>query len=210
MRNNNRAIRPLITFCLVLPLLLFISLAQAAQIEKLLEQAEKGSAKSQTELGFVYELWKGVPEDPQKAATWYRKAAEQGYAQAQTNLGSFYESGVSGSEIVLDRATGLIWQKGYETNKTWLEALATCEESSHGGQTDWRLPNFFELMSLANPGRTAPASDFPGSATEEIWSSTSNPNYVAKAFRLDFRSGYGYYNPLKSTALDARCVRGGP
>ena len=48
--------------------------------------AEKGDGKAQTNLGWIYEKGKGVTQDNQKAAKWYRLAAEQGFALAQFNL----------------------------------------------------------------------------------------------------------------------------
>ena len=57
--------------------------------------AEKqGCALGQNSLGVVYYNGKGVEEDNEKAATWYRKAAEQGFATGQFNLGTMYEKGL--------------------------------------------------------------------------------------------------------------------
>ena len=108
MPSKKQTFQLLFTFCFALPLLCLVSIAQAAQIEKLLEQAEKGSVKAQTELGLVYELGKGIQKDPQKGAFWYRKAAEQGYARAQTNLGILYETGVG---VSADFGEARIWYK---------------------------------------------------------------------------------------------------
>ncbi len=55
--------------------------------------AEKGDARAQSNLGFIYEMGVGVPQDYAEAVKWYRKAANQGYAPAQSNLGSMYEKG---------------------------------------------------------------------------------------------------------------------
>ena len=60
MPSNKQTFQPLFTFWLALLLLFIVSIAQAAQVDKLLEQAEKGSAKAQTDLGVVYKLGKGV------------------------------------------------------------------------------------------------------------------------------------------------------
>ncbi len=55
--------------------------------------AERGDAKAQDSLGFMYEKGQGVPQDHAEAAKWYRKAAEQGFASAQNSLGVMYEKG---------------------------------------------------------------------------------------------------------------------
>ena len=112
MHNKNLALGPLFTFCFALAILYLAPPTQAAQIDKLIEQAEKNSVKAQTELGWVYEQGKGIQKDPQKAAFWYRKAAEQGYARAQTNLGNLYENGVG---VSVDYIEALNWyQKAAE------------------------------------------------------------------------------------------------
>lgn len=51
------------------------------------EGANEGSAESQYNLGQMYELGYGVPQDYKAAAEWYRKAGKQGYAKAFFNLG---------------------------------------------------------------------------------------------------------------------------
>ena len=55
--------------------------------------AEGGNARAQTNLGFMYEYGRGVPQDDAEAVKWYRLAAEQGDAHAQANLGIMYEYG---------------------------------------------------------------------------------------------------------------------
>ena len=55
--------------------------------------AEQGDARSQRNLGFMYENGRGVPKNYKLAVNWYRKAAEQGHARAQFNLGVMYSNG---------------------------------------------------------------------------------------------------------------------
>jgi TPR repeat protein len=55
--------------------------------------AEKGDAKSQHNLGVMYDYGRGVPQNYTEAMKWYRKAAEQGLPDAQHNLGVMYEKG---------------------------------------------------------------------------------------------------------------------
>ena len=56
-------------------------------------QAEQGNADAQFNLGFMYEYGKGVPQDYQQAAKWYKLAANQGHAYGQYNLGLMYVQG---------------------------------------------------------------------------------------------------------------------
>ena len=55
--------------------------------------AEKGNARSQHNLGVMYDYGRGAPQDDTEAWKWYRKAAEQGLPDAQHNLGLMYEKG---------------------------------------------------------------------------------------------------------------------
>ena len=55
--------------------------------------AEKGDALAQSDLGDVYRLGKGVPQDYVEAMKWYRKAAEQGSEYSQNILGAMYGHG---------------------------------------------------------------------------------------------------------------------
>ena len=49
--------------------------------------AEKGYAKAQNDLGYMYAGGRGVPQDWDKSFHWYLLAANQGYAPAQHNVG---------------------------------------------------------------------------------------------------------------------------
>ena len=55
--------------------------------------AEKGDAEAQYSLGLLYERGRGVPQDYQEAAKWFRLAAEQGDAKAQVEMGRLYADG---------------------------------------------------------------------------------------------------------------------
>jgi TPR repeat protein len=55
--------------------------------------AERGFAEAQNNLGLMYVLGRGVPQDDSTAVKWFRKAAEQGYAPAQNNLGEMRRQG---------------------------------------------------------------------------------------------------------------------
>ncbi len=65
----------------------------ATALELFRPLAEQGHAKAQFNLGVMYTLGEGVPQDDKEAVRWYRLAAEQGVARAQYNLGSMYGMG---------------------------------------------------------------------------------------------------------------------
>ncbi len=55
--------------------------------------AREGDVRAQSNLGYLYEKGKGVPQDHVEAVSWYRKAADNGDAKAQFNLAIMYING---------------------------------------------------------------------------------------------------------------------
>jgi TPR repeat protein len=68
--------------------------------------AQQGDARAQFDLGSMYDLGNGVPQDFKEAMKWYRLAAAQGDSQAQTNLGLMY---VQGNGVPQDFAQAMKW-----------------------------------------------------------------------------------------------------
>ncbi|NQV81053.1 MAG: SEL1-like repeat protein [Alphaproteobacteria bacterium] len=58
-----------------------------------LPMARAGNAAAQRNIGQLYRLGLGVPQDLRVAANWYRLAADQGLSRAQANLGVMYLRG---------------------------------------------------------------------------------------------------------------------
>ncbi len=65
----------------------------ATALQEFKPLAERGDARAQASLGFMYLFGRGVPQNHAEAAKWFRKAAEQGFAGAQYNLGFMYDRG---------------------------------------------------------------------------------------------------------------------
>ena len=55
--------------------------------------ADKGNARAQANLGWMFYNGRGVPKDYDSAVQWYRKSAEQGNAIGQFNLAVVYANG---------------------------------------------------------------------------------------------------------------------
>jgi hypothetical protein len=55
--------------------------------------ADRGDARAQTYLGYMYGTGRGVPQNYIEAARWYRRASEQGNPTAQYMLGLMYDKG---------------------------------------------------------------------------------------------------------------------
>ena len=108
----------------------------------------------------------------------------------QTGDDGYYEKGAAwpsprftiqaNTNCVMDNLTGLIWARRVGMQVTgWSNAIVFCEALDYGGQTDWRLPNRRELMSVMDDGQEDPAlpAGHPFSidpmASLLYWSSTS-------------------------------------
>jgi hypothetical protein len=121
--------------------------------------------------------------------------------------GVFSSQTISGSVVVTDSTTGLMWQKEYATGKTWQQALKYCEDSTYAGYSDWRLPNKNELASLLDPGKSsAPYSNFPDMPSNYFWSSSTLVLYTNSAWRVYFDNGHVSSN-FKTDNDGVRCVR---
>ena len=57
------------------------------------QDAEQGNMVAQFFLGTMYDNGRGVKQDFQLAALWYKRSAEQGWGKAQHNLGVLYDTG---------------------------------------------------------------------------------------------------------------------
>jgi hypothetical protein len=116
-----------------------------------------------------------------------------------------------GGQVVVDEATGLVWQAEYAESLSWKEALEYCESRPHCGYRDWRLPNINELRSLVDVEVHDPASRFPDMPSDWFWSSSSCLEEAA--WCVQFESGvinHPFKKYMKDYPRNARCVRGGP
>ncbi len=124
----------------------------------------------------------------------------------------FVSTGGTGEQVVMDRATGLLWQKSYVDSSSemdWKAALAHCGSSTYGGHNDWRLPDINELFSLVNVGIRAPASEFPGMPSLVFASSTTVVGLPSSAWVVNLSDGSTNGADKSSTNFAVRCVRCG-
>ena len=63
------------------------------EFDRIKRLAKGGDKSAQDNLGVMYSIGDGVPQDYKEAAKWFTKAAEQGYANAQYSLGVMYRDG---------------------------------------------------------------------------------------------------------------------
>lgn len=120
-------------------------------------------------------------------------------------------------EAVLDRETQLIWERTPSPTETrWGNAALLCAMRSAGGQRGWRLPTFFELMTLVDPAGYGAANrpllpvgnPFTGIGGQAYWSSNTQTTEPTKAYAVDFVIG-DVAAKHKHSAHRIWCVRGG-
>jgi TPR repeat protein len=66
---------------------------QGLTVNRVRPLAERGNARAQAQLGFLYEHGRGLPQDHVAAVYWYARAADQGHPTAQYLLGLMYDKG---------------------------------------------------------------------------------------------------------------------
>ena len=95
-------------------------------------------------------------------------------------------------EAVLDRETGLVWQRDTDdTGYNWDSAQNICYQIEIGGRMGWRLPTIDELATLIDRTQSNPALPEGHLFTNVkgfYWSSTAYVG-VAGAFRVELDQG---------------------
>ena len=113
---------------------------------------------------------------------------------------------------VVDRQQGLMWQDNNEVanlEHTWKSAVQYCHNLSLGGYTDWKLPNYEELLSIVDYNRYDPAivKTFMNVGTSSnYWTETKHIEQFSSAWIVYFYNGYTYIDDMK-TENHVRCVR---
>jgi len=125
--------------------------------------------------------------------------------------------------MIKDNVTGLIWEVKTDDDSvhdkynrySWQDAqdvfISELNNKNFGGNSDWRLPNIFELTSITNLSKIVPAINeqyFKNYMSDFYWSSTTNANYTGNAWGVHFHYGNDFNNS-KSSAYYVRAVRSG-
>ena len=119
-------------------------------------------------------------------------------------------------QTVKDKTNGLEWQDTDTSNLSltrWIDAISYCENLTLGGYSDWRLPNYNELLSIVNYQKNTPAinSAFQNVKSKPyITSTTDATTYNDGIWYVHFDNGST--NPFgrtqQSSDINIRCVRG--
>lgn len=121
-----------------------------------------------------------------------------------------------GGAAVLDRETGLVWEKlPSPNNKKWEDARSYCNNLSVGNRMGWRLPTVQELTSLVDPSVSVSAQPklplghpFSNVQSNLYWSGITDSLSTSLVWYVDFGNGRVAIGP-KSFYGSVWCVRGG-
>jgi len=117
------------------------------------------------------------------------------------------------SAAVLDRETGLVWEKSPSPDaQSWADARSACINKNVGGRRGWRLPSIQELTSLIDPSAQFPAlpvgHPFANISLFAYWSASTDPDAPVVAWLVSLGSGVADTGG-KATSNHTWCVRGG-
>ena len=128
------------TFYLLIIFMVVMSIIEASKknerISNLVSDAEQGNADVQYNLGLMYRVGAGIPQNYKEAVKWFRKAAEQGYAKAQHNLGMMYSEGEG---VTHDYVIAYAWvnlaatkNRGHAEDRDIISSKMTKEQIAEG------------------------------------------------------------------------------
>jgi hypothetical protein len=123
-----------------------------------------------------------------------------------------------GSAAVLDKETGLVWERipSPTNNFLWFAARDRCLALTTGTRKGWRLPSIDELTSLLDTTQVGPAlpAGHPFVLALPIvnvhWSATTNAADATQAWFANLHNGEVLdFAPKVGGAGNVWCVRGG-
>ena len=119
-------------------------------------------------------------------------------------------------DAVLDKETGLVWERWPETGITqWSGAIFDCIDKTVGGRKGWRLPSVHELQSLVDPSVAArgltlpPGHPFLNVQSVHYWSASTRAEFPSGAWTVFFGSGIVGSSDKTTDHNHTWCVRGG-
>jgi len=138
---------------------------------------------------------------------------DNSWNKAVSGFANDYESRtISGEQVVVDKASGLMWQRGgstksmtYADAQTFIRQLNT---NRFAGFSDWRLPTLEEAMSLME--RSELNGDLyidPKFDKTQRWIWTDDKQSAGVAWVALFDLGYCGYNDVASNFSYVRAVR---
>jgi hypothetical protein len=116
-------------------------------------------------------------------------------------------------EAVLDKETGLVWEKTAVLGGTWRSALRFCALRNTGGRMGWRLPALEELLTLVDPDETTPAlpagAPFQNVLSTHFWTANDEEGDATLAVTVSLDIFALSSASKTSVSRKVLCVRGG-
>jgi len=110
---------------------------------------------------------------------------------------------------VLDRETGLVWQRTANPAAVpWLTAITTCATAATGGRLGWRVPTEEELRTVMQIALD-PAAPFTVNAFGGYWTGRTVDGSTTDAFSILAQGAGNRTVSPKTASLRYWCVRGG-
>ena len=120
------------------------------------------------------------------------------------------------SEAVLDRETGLVWEKSpAKDSMDWAAAQEHCLNRTAATRKGWRIPSVHELASLVDPSIAPPGPTlrdghpFTNVQASRYWGAPPNAQYEAPPWFVFFSDGRTKIADQKIGKGLAWCVRNG-
>lgn len=146
---------------------------------------------------------------------YYHKGWWQNRSYADNKL-RFIAKTIDGDDVVIDRATGLMWaadgnEAGCMNGNTasWSVVIVYPDDFIFAEFRDWRVPNVNELASIIDYSHyQTPWYEtlFPNTKDAKYWTATSGGYLGTNGWIVDFFDGTTYLK-TKSDTWYLRCVR---
>jgi hypothetical protein len=162
-------------------------------------------------------IWQITQDGTAKSVKWVDYGDNPRFAIYDTNGDSTADPVTWVDDAVLDKETGLVWERSPDTTmRDWYSAKSQCYRSKLANRKGCRLPTVEELASLVDDTQTYPALPLghPFNVQSGIyWSSTTYASYATiplppSAWHVGFSNG-GVNVDGKSNGYYVWCVRGG-
>lgn len=116
-------------------------------------------------------------------------------------------------EAVLDRETGLVWEKNASLPGDWRSTHRFCALRNTGGRMGWRMPALEEMLSLVAPNEATPAlppgAPFTNVLTTSFWTANDEADDPTLAVTVNLDNFSLSSAPKASVARKVLCVRAG-
>jgi hypothetical protein len=120
------------------------------------------------------------------------------------------------SAAVLDKETGLVWEKSPNTTfRNWQDACEYCYGRTVGGRMGWRIPTIEELASLLDPTQSTglpSGHPFLNVNNSSFWTANTSEGFptFAPSIDLNYPTNAGVATDGKTEVANrCWCVRGG-